>query len=128
MEPRKRGRPRMDARLDNWSEVRDKRERRIQDRLAQHVRRTCLLSQNARAVSRTSEILDSFDSNEHHVLTVSRRAAPPVREFLDLLSSPGDTLETSSEDSCAELRRATWDPHSWRLEPSFSRKWGYLFN
>ena len=37
---RGRGRPRVDARLDDWSDVQDKRERkRIQDRLAQRWKR-----------------------------------------------------------------------------------------
>lgn len=37
---RKRGRPRVDAELDTWVDVQDVRERkRIQDRLAQRLRR-----------------------------------------------------------------------------------------
>lgn len=39
---RKRGRPPVDARYDNWYGVQDPKERkRIQDRLAQRARRKC---------------------------------------------------------------------------------------
>ncbi|KAK4941603.1 hypothetical protein LTR10_018480 [Elasticomyces elasticus] len=82
---RKRGRPKVDSKLDNWSGVQDLRERkRIQDRLAQRARRDRLVANKSKTPEAVSEASDNpvGISNE---------------------TSPERSPEAKSNQSCVDL-------------------------
>ena len=50
-----------------------------------------------------------------------------LRSLVDLDRFIKDLFGMASLSFRFELQRATWDPASWRIEPEFATKWGYLF-
>ena len=50
-----------------------------------------------------------------------------LKGLVDLDKFIKDLFGMASLSFRFELQRATWDPASWKIEPEFATKWGYLF-
>lgn len=51
-----------------------------------------------------------------------------LKDFINLDEFIRDLFSIAGLRFRSESKRATWDPASWKIEPEFAIKWGYLFN